>query len=226
MTVWFVTGTDTEVGKTITTAAVTAWMLAHGRSPYVLKPAQTGVRGTEPGDLDEVRRLIGPVPGNEGVRLSAPLAPDAAARLEGTTLPSLAEQTAGIVRAAGAHDVVVEGAGGVLVPIGDDWNLLDLAREVSGAGQGVRFLVVARSGLGTLNHSALTVGAITATGLDVAGVVIGSWPETPDLAETQNLTDLPRITGVPIIGRIPAAAGSRTPAEFVAQAPGWISLPD
>ncbi|MFL6155560.1 MAG: ATP-dependent dethiobiotin synthetase BioD, partial [Marmoricola sp.] len=67
MTVWFVTGTDTEVGKTVVTAALVAALQAEGRSPYVVKPAQTGVTVEDLGDLDEVRRLVGGVPGHEGV---------------------------------------------------------------------------------------------------------------------------------------------------------------
>lgn len=224
--VWFVTGTDTGVGKTVTTAALAVALQARGGSPYLVKPAQTGTTGTDPGDLDEVRRLAGPLPGHEGVRLVAPLAPDAAARLEGTALPGLDDQSAAIGHAAANQDVLVEGAGGILVPLGDGWNLLDLASQVQGEGADVRFVVVARSGLGTLNHSALTVLAIQEAGLTLAGLVIGSWPEAPDLAETENLTDLPRITGVPLLGRIPAGSGELTAAQFTAAAPGWLALPE
>ncbi|MFL6022294.1 MAG: dethiobiotin synthase [Marmoricola sp.] len=225
MTVWFVTGTDTEVGKTVTTAALVVAMRAQGRSPYVLKPAQTGVATGEPGDLDEVQRLAGAVHGHEGVRLKAPLAPDTAARLEGSSLPSLAEQRDAILEVEQSHDVLVEGAGGILVRLGDAWNLLDLAQTVSHTGVEVGFVVVARAGLGTLNHSALTVQAIQHRSLPVLGVVIGSWPEDPDLAAEQNLLDLPLITGVPVLGRIPAGAGAFDGDTFVAQAAEWLVLP-
>ena len=225
MTIWFVTGTDTEVGKTVTTAALTLALQADGRSPYVIKPAQTGLTAAEPGDLDEVRRLAGNVPGHEGVRLRAPLAPDTAARLEGTTLPGLAEQRDAVLAVAESHDVIVEGAGGVLVSLGDHWNLLDLAQTVGHGGTEVVFLVVARAGLGTLNHSALTVWAIQQRSLHVAGVVIGSWPHEPDLAAQQNLLDLPLMTGVPVLGRIPEGAGTMDAATFAAGVPDWLTLP-
>lgn len=225
MTVWFVTGTDTEVGKTVVTAALTIALQADGRSPYVIKPAQTGVTAEDPGDLDEVRRLAGNVPGHEGVRLAAPLAPDTAARLEGTTLPSLAEQRDAVLAAAESHDVVVEGAGGILVGLGDHWNLLDLAQTVAHAGAEARFIVVARAGLGTLNHSALTVHAIQQRSLYVDGVVIGSWPAEPDLAAEQNLLDLPLLTGVPVLGRIPEQAGLLDAGEFAAGVSDWLALP-
>jgi dethiobiotin synthetase len=95
----FVTGTDTGVGKTITSAALVVALRAAGEAPYVVKPAQTGVDEDVP-DLDTVRRLAGDVPGHEGVRLRAPLAPDTAARLEGTVLPSLIDQRDAVLEAS------------------------------------------------------------------------------------------------------------------------------
>jgi dethiobiotin synthetase len=223
--IWFVTGTDTGVGKTVVTAALAAALQGQGRSPYVVKPAQTGVEPGDVGDLDDLRRLVGEVPGHEGIRLRAPLAPDTAARLEDVTLPTLGEQRDAILEVAQSHDVLVEGAGGVLVPLGESWNLLDLARTVAHAGYEVGFVIVVRAGLGTLNHTALTVQAIQNRSLPVHGLVIGSWPERPDLAAEQNLFDLPLISGVPLLGRIPEGAGSLPAAEFIGAAPDWLALP-
>lgn len=220
--VLFVTGTDTGVGKTVVTAALAVALRAAGRTAYVLKPAQTGVAPGEPGDLDDVRRLAGPVAGHEGVRLREPLAPDTAARLEGADLPGLAAQRDAVLAAAEDHDVLVEGAGGVLVHLGRHWNLLDLAQSVAHAGVPTGFVVVARAGLGTLNHAGLTVWAIQDRGLHVHGLVIGSWPAEPDVAAEQNLLDLPIQTGVPILGRIPEGAGRLSPAEFAAGVPEWL----
>jgi len=225
VSVWFVTGTDTGVGKTVTTAALVVALRAQGRSPYVLKPAQTGVEPGEPGDLDEVHRLAGHVDGHEGVRLRSPLAPDTAARLEGTTLPTLAEQRDAILALTDSYDVVVEGAGGVLVSLGEHWDLLDLAQTVAHGGAEVGFVVVARAGLGTLNHSALTVQAIQQRSLPVEGLVIGSWPDEPDLAAEQNVLDLPLMTGVLLLGRIPENASALEPAAFAAAVPEWLTLP-
>ncbi|HEX2895731.1 MAG TPA: dethiobiotin synthase [Marmoricola sp.] len=224
--VLFVTGTDTGVGKTVTTAALVAARRTAGGSPYVVKPAQTGVGPDEPGDLDDVRRLAGDVPGHEGLRLREPLAPDTAARLEGVALPGLGDQREAVLAAAEHHDVIVEGAGGVLVHLGEHWNLLDLAQSVAYHGRPVGFVVVARAGLGTLNHAALTVWAIQARGLHVHGLVIGSWPAEPDLAAEQNRFDLPTMTGVLVIGEIPEGAGALTAAEFSAGVPDWVQLPD
>jgi dethiobiotin synthetase len=225
VTVLVVTGTDTGVGKTVVTAALAVAIRADGGSPYVVKPAQTGVAPGDPGDLDDVRRLAGDVPGHEGVRLRAPLAPDTAGRLEGVELPGLAAQRDGVIEAARDHDVLVEGAGGVLVDLGRRWNLLDLAQSVIHVGVPLGFVVVARAGLGTLNHAALTVQAIHHRELPVHGVVIGSWPADPDVAATQNLVDLPSMTGVPILGRIPEGAGALPAAAFAAGVANWVQLP-
>lgn len=224
MTVTFVTGTDTDVGKTIATAALVVRARALGGSPYVIKPAQTGVLAGESGDLETVRRLAGGVPGHVGIRLRDALAPVAAARLEGASLPTLDEQLTILRHNAQWYDAThVEGAGGLLVELGDGFGLLELADAAADAGVEVAFVVVARSGLGTLNHTMLTVNAIRDRGHRVSGVVIGSMPSEPDLATQGNLEDLPRLTGVPILGVIPEGVGALSPAVFQAAAPSWFS---
>jgi dethiobiotin synthetase len=218
-----VTGTDTEVGKTVVTAALAAVQLSLGRTVAVVKPAQTGVGPDDDADLAEVRRLAGEVATHEGVRLPEPLAPDTAARLADTELPGLDVQRELVKQVAGEHDVTfIEGSGGVLVNLGEHWNLIDLADSVRRAGHPVTFVVVARAGLGTLNHTALTVQAIEARGIEVDGVVVGSWPEDPGLAEEQNLVDLPRVTGVPLLGRIPAGAAALPVRAFRRGALDWV----
>jgi len=226
VTVCFVTGTDTGVGKTVVTAALAAILGARGRKVAVVKPAQTGVRPGEAGDVDEVRRLAGPVDVREGVRLPDPLAPDRAALVAGVELPHLHDQLGLILgAAAGRDDVLVEGAGGVTVNLGRTFGLLDLAGQVRQAGQPVAWIVVARAGLGTLNHSKLTVGAIRDRGFAVQGIVIGSWPAEPGLADRHNRDDdLASHTGVPVLGAIPEGAGALPPPDFRARAADWIRL--
>lgn len=223
MTVTFVTGTDTGVGKTITTAALVVQARAQGRSPYVIKPAQTGIKD-EPGDVPTIRHLAGGVPGHVGLALQEPLAPVAAARLEGASLPSLSDHLKIVLHNAHWYDAThVEGAGGLLVELGEGFGLLELADAAVEAGVEVQFVVVARSGLGTLNHSMLTVNAIRDRGHQVRGVVVGSMPAQPDLATRGNIDDLPRLTGVPLLGAIPEGAGSLSPVDFQAAAPTWLS---
>jgi len=223
MTIYFVTGTDTDVGKTIATAALAAILSGRGSSVAVVKPAQTGVGPGEPGDVDVVRALAGDIDTAEGVRLPDPLAPDRAAAIAGVELPDLCAQRDLVLTAAEDHDaVLVEGAGGVTVNLGKAFGLLSIATMVQDSGQHVEGIVVARAGLGTLNHTNLTVWAIQERGFYVQGIVIGSWPNDPGPAELYNREDLSFHSGVPVLGAIPEGAGALEPAAFRNQAPDWI----
>ncbi|OKL53633.1 hypothetical protein BSZ39_08400 [Bowdeniella nasicola] len=122
MTIWIMTGTDTEIGKTMTTAALAALLAARGRRVAIDKPAQTGMSGAdELGDAALARRLSGAAHASEGVRLNAPLAPVRAALEQGTTLPGPDVHTARI-RALAYDDVLVEGSGGLLVELAPGWD--------------------------------------------------------------------------------------------------------
>ena len=217
MTLLFVTGTSTEVGKTVTTAALAATARAAGRTVAVCKPAQTGVAATEPGDLATITTLSGVTRTHELARYPDPLAPDTAARRCGAALLTLPETAAAVTEFASADLVLVEGAGGLLVRLGE-FTLLDLARELAAP-----VLVVTAAGLGTLNHTELTVRTMEQAAVRCAGLVVGSWSQHPDLATRTNRTDLPRVTGTDIVGTVPAGAGSWSPARFRSAAPGWFT---
>ncbi|MEU9195611.1 dethiobiotin synthase [Streptomyces hundungensis] len=221
MTILVVSGTGTEIGKTITTAAVAAVALADGRSVAVLKPAQTGVAPGEPGDVFEVRRLAGEaVTGVELARFPEPLAPDTSARRAGMTPVGPQEVAEAAAKLATEHDLVlVEGAGGLLVRFDDEGGTLADAARLLGA----PVLVVTPAGLGTLNSTALTGEALRARDLVCAGVVVGSWPAEPDLASRCNLVDLPKAAGAPLLGAVPEGAGRLAPADFRARAAGWLA---
>lgn len=228
MRVVVVTGTDTGVGKTVVTAALARGYVDTGARVAVVKPTQTGVLPDEPGDLAEVRRLSGVDGLHEHVRLRDPLAPDTAARREGVTLPTVAEHAARIatVRADfGPADVVlVEGAGGLLVRLDSGGGTIaDLVLALRERGVAVDVVVVVRAGLGTLNHTALTVEALRARAIEPAGLVVGCWPADPDLAERCNLDDLPAVAGVPVIGTIAAGAGALAATAFASAVPGWFA---
>ncbi|MEU7145501.1 dethiobiotin synthase [Nocardia sp. NPDC046473] len=217
MSVLLITGTSTDVGKTVVTAAVAAMVLAEGKSVAVCKPGQTGVAPGEPGDLAEIERLSGATRTLELARYPDPLAPDTAARRAGLPELTLAETVAGIDTLSDADLTLVEGAGGLLVRLGD-FTLLDLAQKLDAP-----VLLVTAAGLGTLNHTELTTRALQSAGVRCAGLVIGSWPTTPDLAADYNRIDLPRVTGIPLVGTIPAATGSWTRDHFTAAAPTWFT---
>lgn len=204
-TVLFVTGTGTEVGKTAVTAAIAAL----APSVAVLKPGQTGVTAAEPGDADEVARLAGPhVTTRELARYPDPLAPDTAARRSGLPALDPHQVATAVADLAATHSLVlVEGAGGLLVRYNAAGHTLaDLALATSALGLPVRTLLVATAGLGTLNATALTAEALRHRGLATLGVVIGSWPATPDLATRCNLTDLPTAADAPLLGALPHGA--------------------
>lgn len=211
MTVLVVTGTSTGVGKTVVTAALAAAGRASGRTVAVCKPAQTGIDdGSNDADIDVVHRLSG-VRGVESARYPEPLAPDVAARRSGRPLLER-DAVLDTVRALDAvHDLVlVEGAGGVAVRLGRGaFTVLDIA-----AALGAEILVVAGAELGTLNHSALTVAAVRAADVDCAGLVIGSWPARPSLAARVNHEELPVVTGLELLARIPEGAGELGSSEF------------
>ena len=220
MPVLVITGTGTEVGKTVATAAVAAAALAAGRTVAVLKAAQTGVRPDEPGDADEVARLAGAVTKAEVARYPEPLAPATAARRAGLKPVRPHEIAEAAAKLATEHDLVlVEGAGGLLVRFDHEGGTLAHAAELLRA----PVLVVASAGLGTLNTTELTARELRRRKLDLAGVVIGSWPDSPDLASRCNLADLPDVSGAPLLGALPADAGRLAPADFRAAAPGWLA---
>ncbi|MEV0551208.1 dethiobiotin synthase [Nocardia salmonicida] len=217
MTVLLISGTSTDVGKTVVTAALAAAAQAEGRTVAVCKPAQTGIALGEPGDLAEVTRLTGVTRTLELARYPDPLAPDTAARRAAMPLLTLSETVAAVDSLSDADVVLVEGAGGLLVRMGE-FTLLDLAQKISAP-----VVVVAAAGLGTLNHSELTTRTLAAAGVPCAGLVIGSWPTDPDLAAQCNRDDLPRVTETPIVGTIPAGAGQWERHRFTAAAPSWFT---
>lgn len=213
-----VTGTDTGVGKTMTTAALAAVLHRTGRSVAVYKPCQSGAADGD-SDAAEIVRLAGAVTAKTGVVLQQPLAPVAAAALDGTPLPTLAAHAKKVHELAASHDhVLVEGAGGLLVELDSDGGTLaDLGSLLAAA-----FVLVARPGLGTLNHTALTLEALDARDLQVIGVVLGSWPLFPDVVHHSNRHVLGSL-GVPLLGSLPEQAADLSPAAFRAGAAAWLN---
>lgn len=210
MSVLVVTGTDTGVGKTVVTAAIAALARARGASVAVVKPAQTGARPGMPGDLDEVRRLAAVDDLHEYARYTDALSPAAASRravLPAPDLAAAAERISGLDRDL----VLVEGAGGLLVRYDDEGaTLADLAHALNAP-----VLVAVRPGLGTLNHTALTLESMANHGLDLAGVVIGAWPVRPGLDDLCNVRDLETIAARPLSGALAERSGRLDGPEFL-----------
>lgn len=208
MSVLFVSGTDTGVGKTIATAALACHGRLAGLDVAVCKPVQTGTRDGDD-DLAEIARLAGIENLYSLAKFPEPLAPRAAAERVGAALPSRAALLELVTEAdRPGRLTLVEGAGGLLVEIGAEATTLrDLAAAV-----GAPVLTVVAPGLGTLNHTALTLEALAAQGVPGAGLVIGSWPAQPGVAEVDNRDALARLA--PVRAALPTGVASLGRTDF------------
>lgn len=219
MSTLVVTGTDTGVGKTMATAALACCARLAGIEVAVCKPVQTGSPVDD--DLADVARLSGVTDLRGSWRYPEPLAPVAAAQRAGLALPTRSELV-GSVREADAKLVLLEGAGGLLVELGQDGvTLRDVAADLAAP-----VLVVVAAGLGTLNHTALTLEALASQGVPCAGLVIGAWPSEPGTAEQGNREALSRLA--PLRAVLPAGLGGASAAQFEAVCssvfdPDWIA---
>ncbi|OBK71632.1 dethiobiotin synthase [Mycobacterium sp. 1274761.0] len=222
MSVLVVTGTDTGVGKTVATAALACHARLAGVDVAVCKPVQTGSADGDD-DLAEVGRLAGVTELHGLTCLPEPLAPAAAAQRAGTRLPTRDALGAMVAAADRAHRLtLVEGAGGLLVEIGDGGTTLrDLAVDF-----GASVLVVGRAGLGTLNHVALTLEALAAHHVSCAGLVIGAWPADAGVIESGNREVL--ATMAPLRAVLPDGAGGFDAERFESMSsqafdPLWVA---
>ena len=213
----FVTGTDTEVGKSVVAASICAALAARGERVAAFKPLVTGL-DEEPGELGRDHELLASA-ANSGqtpdevapYRFGPPVSPHLAAELAGVTI-----EPAELVAAARAHELVVcEGVGGLLVPITPGYLVRDLAVDLA-----LPVVIAARPGLGTINHSLLTVEAARATGLRVAGVVMTPWPEEPTPMERSNRATVEQL------GRVAVSGLPRTTPDALAAAGAGLPLDD
>ena len=187
---WFVTGTDTGVGKTVVTCALARALRTRGANVGVMKPIETGVGGDGPLDALALREAAGcddPLDTICPQQFALPAAPSVAAEAEGRQVDLAAVRSAFARLAARRSPLLVEAAGGLLAPAAAGVTMADLAREL-----GLPLLLVTRSALGTINHTRLAIEAVRARGLPLAGVVIshGSGPLSgADEANCQALRD-------------------------------------
>jgi dethiobiotin synthetase len=200
-----VTGTDTGVGKTFVACALAHAWRAAGRRVGVVKPVETGVE-TEP---EDARRLAAAADDRSPLddlcpyRLRAPLAPAVAARLEGVVV-DVDRIVALIERRCREVDVlVVEGAGGLLVPIAGTATYLDLAARLR-----LPLLVVAANRLGTVNHCALTARVAASAGVAILGFVLSQPAPATDASSSSNVATIAELTGLRCLGVLPHLARS------------------
>jgi len=200
----FITGTDTGVGKTIVSAALARLLMLHDLKVGVMKPVTSGcheVDGRLVSDDAELLAWAAGIAVTDEVApylLREPIAPSAAAEKDGVRIDFSRIRDAYAALAAKHDVVIVEGAGGLMVPLSGGLLVADLVNQLA-----LPLLVVARPNLGTVNHACLTCFTARQLGLDLRGVVINNYPAEPDLAEQTAPHLIDSLCGAPLLGRFP-----------------------
>ncbi|MBN2163520.1 MAG: dethiobiotin synthase [Pontiellaceae bacterium] len=216
----FITGTDTDVGKTALSALLLAELRRRRINAAPIKPAQTGCNRNVP-DLDYSLSMAGMQVDSETYRNMAPYtfepacSPHLAAEMAGTEIDIAEMVIAARTLAADYEFILAEGAGGIMVPLNRRETTLDLM-------QALRFpvLIAAQPGLGTINHTLLSIQALRSDGLKIAGVVFVNSTNAPeDFMIEDNAATIEQFGKVPILGTIPYCSGLTGPA------PSYENLP-
>jgi len=216
----FVTGTDTGVGKTVLSALLLAEIRRRKLNAALIKPVQTGCEGNVP-DLDYALSMAGMKVSQDDYRNMAPYtygpacSPHLAAEMDGSEI-DIAEMVIAARTLASEYEfIIAEGAGGIMVPLNRRETTLDLM-------QALKFpvLIAARPGLGTINHTLLTIRALRSDELEIAGVVfVANDPDGPGFIEEDNATTIEQFGKVPVLGTIPYCAQLTGPKPSYAELP-------
>ncbi len=218
----FVTGTDTDAGKSVVAAAICAALAARGERVAAFKPAVTGLDeagGGWPPDHELLAAATGQQPNEVAPYAFGPaVSPHWAAEL--AAVPIDPARLVEHARAAGerADALVCEGVGGLLVPLTRGYSVRDLAVELD-----LPVVIAARPGLGTISHSLLTVEAARAVGLRVAGIVMTPWQRTPPAIEASNRATVQQLAGVGVSGLAPTTPGALPGAGAALPLDDWLS---
>jgi dethiobiotin synthetase len=208
---FFVTGTDTGVGKTVVSCALLRGLRARGLDIGAMKPIETGVGAGGPEDAQTLRAAAGAEDSLEEIcplQFALPAAPNVAAAHEGRSV-DLGRVKDGFARLASRHEaMLVEGAGGLLVPTSDQATMADLASDL-----GLPIIIVARAALGTINHTRLTLSEAERRGLELAGVVISYSSGPLSAADEANFEHLRTELGDRLVGEIPRLVDGELPGD-------------
>ena len=218
----FVTGTGTDVGKTVVAAGIASLCVDAGMRTSVVKPVQTGVADYD-ADIDVVARLVpalerSPHSMRTLMSFQYPASPHLAAELVGTEIDvdSLVGELDAIRQEGECDALIVEGAGGIMVPLTRSVSTLDFIKRLE-----MPVVVVAEAGLGTLNHTLLTVAAARSAGVGLAGVIVNMASESPDHVERDNVKTIAELSKTPVLAVIRDFRGTLAPdalsAEFARQ---------
>jgi len=217
----FITGTDTGAGKSILTASLLAAMSDAGERVLAYKPVLTGIDGTaEPGAWPADHELLALASGMSAqevapLRFGPAVSPHLAAELAGARI-DVTELVDRARSMAQAGTLLVEGVGGLLVPLTPDLSVRDLAARI-----GLPVIIAARPGLGTISHCLLTLESARHAGLDVRAIVMTPWPPKPSAMESSNRDSVERLGGVPVHGLPPVASPERAKLAGAAAQLPW-----
>jgi dethiobiotin synthetase len=220
----FVTGTDTGVGKTVLAAAICAAAVERGISVAAFKPVVTGfddAPGEWPRDHELLARNASAGQTPEEVaphRFGPAVSPHLAQELAGETIDPDDLVTQAHAQAERADTIVVEGVGGLMVPLAREYLVRDFAGELS-----LPVVIAARPGLGTISHSLLTIEAARAVALRVQAVVLTPWPDEPNEMERSNMETIERFGEVPVIGLPHTTPETLAEAGSVLSVSDWLS---
>jgi dethiobiotin synthetase len=217
----FVTGTDTGVGKSVVAAAICAGLAASGHRVAAFKPVVTGL-DDPPGEWPPDHELLAGVTGQDPDavspwRFGPPASPHLAAERAGTALEPPELLAAARRAGAWADALVCEGVGGLMVPITPGYLVRDLAVDLR-----MPVVVAARPGLGTINHTLLTLEAARAAGLRPIAVVMTPWPDSPTPVEHSNRETVERLGGVPVAVLPECTPGSLAQAAEALPLSDWL----
>lgn len=197
----FVTGTDTGIGKTVVTAAISNTMKLSGKKVSVMKPIQTGTLTQKVLDIEFVYKVLDEEFNIDVVcpyRFDKPLSPKLASHDSSVDI-NIDNIMSSYRTLTQNHDhVIVEGAGGILVPIKENYFISNLIAEMD-----IPIVIVSRANLGTINHTLLTIEFARSMGISIIGVIINNFPLHPNEAELSNPHEISAISGLPILGIIP-----------------------
>ena len=220
----FVAGTDTEVGKTVLAASLCAALADRGEKVAAFKPAVTGLDDPPdpawPRDHELLASVASAGQSPEEVapyRFGPAVSPHYAAELAGVAIEPPRLRAAAREAAAEGDVLVCEGVGGLLVPLTPDYLVRDLAADLA-----LPVVVAARTGLGTISHTLLTVEGACAAGLTVAGVVMTPWPNEPEPIERSNRETVERLAGVPVVGLSATEPGALAQAGASLPVDDWL----
>ncbi len=203
----FVTGTDTGVGKTVITALLALLYQEAGVKVGLEKPVVTGAAAGNAGvlsaDLAFLEKIVGPGEGPiNSYSFAEAVSPHLAAAMAGVTIDLARIESDHAAVLSRCDAVLVEGAGGLLVPLNDEFFIADLAARLN-----LPLVIVSRPSLGTINHTLLTAAFARQRGLEVAGIVINDYPARPELAELDNPGAIERFARVPVLAIVPHVDG-------------------